>query len=99
PLVERRLAVVAVGAPNVEVDREPRRDLALADRAVLEELDARGALEQAMVGVARLFRTALEAGAEIRRGVRRHLGSEEVERDRVPEVQVALEHVERDRAL
>jgi pimeloyl-ACP methyl ester carboxylesterase len=51
-----------------------------------------------MIVVLRLVGPALEAGGEARRGVRRHFRAEQVQRGREPEIEIALERRQIDRA-
>jgi hypothetical protein len=52
-----------------------------------------------VIRISFFVRTALEAGAEIVGAVRRDLRTEQIERHRVPEVQVPLQQVEGDDAF
>src|SRR5947208_2422242 len=99
PAAERLLAVLDVGVAQHLVHRRAERDRLADELPGLVDVQLVAALERQMVLVALLLpRPALEARAEALRGVGRHLAAEEVERERVPEVQVLLDRRQVERA-
>src|SRR5262249_44877358 len=100
PPLERLLAVLDVGIAQHLVHRRAERDRAPDERPPLVNVHLVAPLEREMVLVPLLLLgAALQAGAEELRRVGRDLTAEEVERDGVPEVQVALDRRQVERAL
>src|SRR5678816_4365553 len=98
PLVDTALAVLDVSIAQDFVHRVAEGHLFARKLAVLERVHRIERVERNVILVALLLRAALETRRKEGCRVRRDFAAEEVERERVPEVQVLLHRREIDHA-
>ena len=99
PAVHAALAVLDVGVAQHLVHGVAQRHVFLRELAVLGRGHPVGVAQREVVRVGLLLVAALEPVGKERRGVGGDLAAEEVQREREPQVEIALDHVEREAAL
>src|SRR5579862_4662319 len=98
PAIDARLAVADVPVAQHFVHGIAHRDVRTLDRTVLDDFEIVHVLGDLVLVPLRLFRAAFQAVREIRRGVARDLVAVQIQAERKPEIDVALQHRQVDAA-
>ena len=99
PAIDAALTILDVLGAKHFVECGAHRDILVNDLAVAEHVHRERRADQLVLVVAVFFVATLETGGERIGRVRRHLAAEEIQRQRVPEVQILLDRLEIDAAL